>query len=98
MMIRELPKALAHTNMDHLIPKSFIEYIEIDSKKLPFNFNQMFSHDRDKFIVDVNKDGKYFMFEMVKDHLSNDWELSEPSPAWAKQFEKRFSEIIIRND
>ena len=97
MMIRELPEAPAHTFMDHLTPKSFREYIEIDGKKLPFNFNPMFSHDRDKFIVDVDKDGKYFMFEMVKDHSSIEWELSEPSPAWVKQFEKRFSDLIIQN-
>jgi hypothetical protein len=83
--------------MNHLIPKSFIKNIEVDGKKLPFNFNPMYSHNGNKFIVDVNKDGRYFMFEMVRDHSSNEWKLSEPSPIWAKQIEKFLSDIIIRN-
>lgn len=71
----------------------FEEMIKVDNESLFFSFIQI--DIRQKFVVTVNKDRQYFVFDMKKDS-SEKWKISDLVPQWLNKIEDQLSNVINR--
>ena len=75
---------------------NFSERITVEDEVLSFAFNRIYTKSGEKFFVVVQKDRKFFQFDMKRDDAGK-WKITGQVPEWLKPIEEKLSATIARN-